>query len=210
MAKVIAILNQKGGVGKTTIAAHLAYALHKAGYSVLLIDSDPQGSLRDWSAASEGELLSVIGLDRETLAKDVEAMKGGYDFVVIDGRAKAERIAGAAIRAADLVLIPVAPSALDVWGASDLVDAIQARHEVTEGNPQTFFLINLAREGTRLKGEVVEAVEGNGFKTLNVVLHLREIYRQTMGEGQTVYQSKNAGAIREIDALTGEVMELLK
>ncbi len=210
MAKVIAILNQKGGVGKTTIAAHLAYALHKAGYFVLLIDSDPQGSLRDWSAASEGELLSVIGLDRETLAKDVEAMKGGYDFVVIDGRAKAERIAGAAIRAADLVLIPVAPSALDVWGASDLVDAIQARHEVTEGNPQTFFLINLAREGTRLKGEVVEAVEGSGFKTLNVVLHLREIYRQTMGEGQTVYQSKNAGAIREIDALTGEVMELLK
>jgi len=209
MVKVISVLNQKGGVGKTTITAHLAYGLNNKGYSVLLVDSDPQGSLRDWSATSDGELLSVIGLDRETLSKDIETIKNSYDFVVIDGRAKAEQMAGAAVRASDLVLIPVAPSALDIWGASDLVEAIQARHEVTEGKPLTRFLINLAREGTRLKDEVVAAVEKNGFKTLNVVLHLREVYRQTMGEGLTVYQSKNQGAKKEIESLVNEVLELM-
>ena len=91
MSLVIAILNQKGGVGKTTIAANVGVSMSKRGHSVLMVDSDPQGSLRDWSATGEGELLSVIGLDRETLAKDIEGVKSPYDFVIIDGRAKAEK-----------------------------------------------------------------------------------------------------------------------
>ncbi len=209
MAKVISILNQKGGVGKTTIAANIGVSLRNAGYSVLMIDSDPQASLRDWSAISEGDLLSVAGLDRETLAKDIESMKEPYDFVVVDGRAKAERMAGAAVRASDLVIIPVAPSALDVWGASDLVEAINARHEVTDGKPAACFLINNAREGTKLIKEVRPAIEENNFKTLNTVLHNREIYKQTMGEGLSVHSGQNKAAIKEIDNLTKEVLEIL-
>ena len=85
MAHVIAVLNQKGGSGKTTIATNLAHALKLADAKVLLVDSDPQGSARDWNEANAGQLLPVVGLDRETLATDLKAIMGGYDFVVIDG-----------------------------------------------------------------------------------------------------------------------------
>jgi chromosome partitioning protein len=69
MATVIAVLNQKGGSGKTTIATNLAHALQRDGYKVLLVDSDPQGSTRDWNEANGGNIIPVVGLDRETLAK---------------------------------------------------------------------------------------------------------------------------------------------
>lgn len=209
MSKVIAILNQKGGVGKTTIAANIGVSILNRGHSVLMVDSDPQGSLRDWSATNDGGLVSVIGLDRETLAKDIEGVKDPYDFVIIDGRAKAEKMAGAAIRAADIVLIPVAPSALDIWGASDITEAIAARHEVTEGKPETRFIINAATKNTKLIEEIRPATEESGFKPLDTVLYSREIYKQTMGEGLTVHSGKNADALEEIENLTTEIMEIL-
>ena len=74
---IIAVLNQKGGVGKTTLATNIAHALQQAGSKVLLIDSDPQGSARDWNEANGGELLPVVGMDRETLPADLKAIQDG-------------------------------------------------------------------------------------------------------------------------------------
>ena len=84
--KVIAVLNQKGGSGKTTIATHLARALQLAGADVLLVDSDPQGSARDWAAVREDQPLTVVGIDRPTIDRDVKAIGrrndgGGFDRV---------------------------------------------------------------------------------------------------------------------------------
>ncbi|NCZ67624.1 MAG: DUF59 domain-containing protein, partial [Acidimicrobiia bacterium] len=73
------ISSGKGGVGKTTISTNLAVSLHLDNQKILLVDSDPQGSLRDWNEANEGKLIPVVGLDRETLAKDIEGVKNGYD-----------------------------------------------------------------------------------------------------------------------------------
>lgn len=74
MTKIISFLNQKGGVGKTTISTNIAVSLQIDNQKVLLVDSDPQGSLRDWNEANEGKLIPVVGLDRETLGKDVEGV----------------------------------------------------------------------------------------------------------------------------------------
>ena len=97
--KVIAVLNQKGGSGKTTIATHLARALQLDGADVLLVDSDPQGSARDWSAVREDQPLTVVGIDRPTIDRDVKNVARKVDFVVIDGAPQAADLAVSAIKA---------------------------------------------------------------------------------------------------------------
>lgn len=131
----IAVLNQKGGSGKTTIATHLARAWQLAGLDVLLVDSDPQGSARDWAAVREDQPVPVVGIDRPTIERDLRAL-GHKQRIVIDGAPQAADLAASAIKAADLVLIPVQPSPYDIWAAADLVELIKARQEITDGRSQ--------------------------------------------------------------------------
>ncbi len=210
MTRIIAILNQKGGVGKTTLTSNLGEAFKRSGLSVLLVDSDPQGSLRDWNEASGGEVLPVIGLDRETLAKDIEAVKAQYDVILIDGAPQSGRLAAAAIKAAELVIVPVTPSPYDVWACSDLIEAIKARQEVTNGSPIARFVISRARKNTRLSGELEEALAGYEIPLIKSMTVHRELYAQTAADGLTVFHQKNTGeAAKEIEEIRKEIMEIL-
>jgi chromosome partitioning protein len=112
--------------------------------SVLIVDSDPQGSARDWHAAAENNPLPLIALDRAKNIKTLFSVGASYDYVIIDGAAKLEDMIAAGIKAADFVLIPVQPSPYDIWAASDLVEFIKARQEVTDGTPKTSFVITLS------------------------------------------------------------------
>ncbi len=129
---VIAVLNQKGGSGKTTIATHIARALQLEGVDILLVDSDPQGSARDWAAAHDEQPVPVVGIDRPIIDKSLKSI-GRKDYIVIDGAPQIEALAVSAIKAADFVLIPVQPSPYDVWATSDLVDLVKARIEILDG-----------------------------------------------------------------------------
>mgnify|MGYP003704080393 CR=1 FL=1 len=155
---IISVLNQKGGSGKTTIATNVAHALSLEGEKVLLVDSDPQGSARDWSEANEGELLPVVGLDRETLAKDLLRISEGYQWVIVDGAPQLARMAAAAVKVSDMVLIPVQPSPYDIWATADLVEIVKARQEVTNGSPKAAFVISRAIKNTKLGKEVGNAL----------------------------------------------------
>lgn len=125
MSKVIAVLNQKGGVGKTTLTVHLATALARRGEKVLLIDADPQGSALDWSAARlVAPLFPVAGIPKASLHKELPGLAANYSIVLIDGPPRVNDVAKSAIMASDLVLIPVQPSPYDVWAAKNIIDLL--------------------------------------------------------------------------------------
>lgn len=206
---VISILNQKGGSGKTTIAINIAHSLMLDGYKVLLVDSDPQGSARDWNEENEGGILPVVGLDRETLPKDLKAIGSGYDLIVIDGAPQIAKLATAAVKASDLVLIPCQPSPYDIWAASDLVDIIKARQDVTDGKPQAAFIISRAIKNTKLGNEITDALTSYDIPILENGTTQRVAYPTTASEGKTVFIEIGSQAALEIESIKNEILELL-
>lgn len=207
----IAVLNQKGGSGKTTLATNLAHALSLHGDRVLLADADPQGSSRDWSEANPERLIPVIGLDRETLPKDLPAISHGYDWIVIDGAPQIAKLSAAAVKAAHLVLIPVQPSPYDIWACADLVDIIQARQTICDGQPLAAFVISRVIKNTKLGREVLDALSDYNLPVLNATTSQRVAYPTTASEGLTVFQDpKSKAAADEITAIKLEIMEVLR
>lgn len=206
---VIAVLNQKGGSGKTTIATHLARALQLGGHDVLLVDSDPQGSARDWAAVREDQPVTVVGIDRPTIGRDLKNV-ARQEVVVIDGAPQAADLAVSAIKAANFVLIPVQPSPYDIWAAADLVDLVKQRIEVTDGSLQAAFVVSRAIKGTRIGAEVVEALNGYELPVLESRITQRVIYPGTAAAGTTVLDSEpNGDAAAEVHALATEIIKKL-
>ncbi len=207
--QVIAVLNQKGGSGKTTIATHLARSLQIYGHDVLLVDSDPQGSARDWAAVREDQPVTVVGIDRPTIERDLKGV-AQKDFVVIDGAPQAADLAVSAIKAATFILIPVQPSPYDIWATADLVDLVKQRIEITEGKLQAAFVVSRAIKGTKIGAEVNEALAGYGLPVLEARISQRVIYPGTAAIGTTVLDDEPDGeAAKEIKALAAEIVQKL-
>ena len=202
---VIAVLNQKGGSGKTTIATHLARCLQLDGDSVLLVDSDPQGSARDWAAVREEQPVTVVGIDRPTIERDLKHIVR-KDFVVIDGAPQAADLAVSALKAADFVLIPVQPSPYDIWATADLVDLVKQRVALTDGQLQAAFAVSRVIKGTRIGAEVAGALAGYDLPVLESRITQRVSYPGTAAAGTTVLDTDPAGdAAAEIRALCAEL-----
>lgn len=206
---IIAFLNQKGGVGKTTLAVHIAEALARSGKSVLLVDADPQGSALDWSEnRPENPSFPVIGLPKSNLHKELPALAKNYDAVLIDGPPRVNEIARAAIMASDIVLIPVQPSPYDVWAAKEIVDLLQEASAFKE-NIKSAFVINRKITNTAIGRDVGEALAGYEVKVLKNTVCQRVSFAESAAQGLTVMDTEpNGNAAKEIEALTHEVLEM--
>lgn len=205
---IIAILNQKGGVGKTTIATHIATKLYRDKQKVLLVDSDPQGSTRDWKAAGNSEI-PVIGLDRPTLDRDIPKIIRGFNWVIIDGAPQLSTMAISAIKCSDIIIIPVHPSPYDIWASADLVDIIKQRQEITNGVPRAYFLISRQLTNTILSKEVHTALKNYSLPVLKSYTSQRIAYAQSAAKGETVFNTGNNEAIKEITDIVKEIKELI-
>lgn len=206
---VVAVLNQKGGAGKTTIATHLARAFQMDGQDVLLVDSDPQGSARDWAAVREDQPVPVVGLDRPTIDRDLKAL-GKKQIVVIDGAPQTADLAVSAIKAATFVLIPVQPSPYDIWAANDLVELVKARIEITDGKLKAAFVVSRAIKGTRIGAEVESALADYGLPVLTSRITQRVSYPGSAALGSTVLDGEqDKEAAKEVRALAREIQALL-
>lgn len=203
--KIVALMNEKGGSGKSTLATNLATALHRRGHRVVLVDADPQGTARDWRAASPDgvDLPPVVALDRPQMLSSIPNLAA--DIVVIDTPAKAEAMAAGVVRVADVALIVIQPSGADVWASAATVKLIQSKVDVG-GRIDAAFLVNRASGVTKLSKQIKEGGWNEyGFDQLDSILGNRVAFAQAMTDGLSVYDLADASAKAEVDAVITEL-----
>lgn len=208
---IIGLLNQKGGVGKTTLGVHLATAFAQQGRRVLMVDADPQASALDWSASREDDgLFPVIGLPKATLHRELKPIAADFDVVVIDGPPRAYDVARSAIMASDMIVIPVQPSPYDVWAAKEIIDLIRESHAFKE-NLKRAFAINRKIVNTAIGRDVNEALSEYDIPVLETSVCQRVVFAESAATGRTVLEIEpDSLASKEIRSLADDIAEMTK
>ena len=219
---IVSILNQKGGVGKTTIAVNLACALNASGqneFECLLVDSDPQGSTRDWNALSKNKHVDTIGLDRPSIEKDIQSHAKRYNWTIIDGApgtaSNPWALSCATIRCSDIILIPVKPSDLDYYASEALVDmikALQMRYGESgyQQNLKAAFIISQQITRSRSVQMIHERLASFELPIFNAYTCNRLSYVYSINEGQSVIHTNDKVAAQEIYNLANELKEFAR
>lgn len=213
-AKIIAVVNQKGGAGKTTLAMLLAGSLADRGKRVLVADADVQNSAVHWSGMGAGfpaEVEDVSG-EENKLHKALRKRMEEFDYIVIDSPpAATAQVTASALRAAHLALVPVIPSPLDLWASVRIREAIaHARNKNPELEAR--LVVNQMQPNTVLAREVLGMLPEFGIPMLAASLKSRTAYRQCAALGGSILSLGNraALAVMEVDALRREVEGLLR
>lgn len=214
-AKIITVVNQKGGSGKTTVSMQLAGALARRGHKVLVVDADPQGTATRWAASAEEKPFPapVVGLSAAGVKvhREVQKFVDDYHYVVIDCPPAADSpVPQSALLIADLALVPIIPSPLDLWAAVGIRQVIENVGDLNE-RLTARLVINQCQPNTSLVKEALEVLPEFGIDLCGTYLHHRQVYRHSAVFGQTVHDfgSRAAHAAAEVDALADEVLSLL-
>ncbi|HEY9876824.1 MAG TPA: ParA family partition ATPase [Leptolyngbyaceae cyanobacterium] len=208
---IVAVVNQKGGAGKSTVSVHLARWLHQRSESVLVVDSDAQQSSSKWLSRLEKEIPCQVIQDPDALLDELPKLAKDYAWVVVDGPAALSETTRATILAADLAIIPCQPTGVDLESASDTVRLVQQAQRIRRGEPEAVIFVNRAVKGTRLKDEAIEVLRlFPNVKVIDRVIHQRQIIADCFGQNSTVFDLTGtpAGiARREMEELFEQVME---
>jgi len=209
MAFVIAIAQRKGGAGKSTVAANLATALAESGHRVGLLDIDPQRSLARWDQ-QRGESKKARALHFEAptgwrLPATLERLKREQDFLLLDTAPHDDTDARLAIRGADLVLVPLQPSAADLWSMDATLDLAKQERRPFR------LLLNRVPAAGKLREEIEGQLRDRRLPVLDAVLGNRTAYAQAFMAGLGVVEAAPRGpAAAEVRALAAALQALRK
>ena len=202
---IISFLNQKGGVGKTTLSVNVAGCLARQGHRVLLIDADKQGSATTWASLREDAPFQVVSMARANMARDALKLAQDYDHTIIDGPPHAEEIARSCIVASDFVALPIEPSGLSTW-ASDLT--VRQVKEAQEFKPslKCGFVVSRKIGKTVIGRDIRNMAAEAGLPILESEIEQRVAFAEGMTMGQTIFEwAGESNAAREIEHLTKEI-----
>ena len=206
VARIITIAQQKGGAGKTTLAAHLAVAYAGMKHKVAIIDTDPQGSLTQWyrvreRVLGEGETgLGFAAISGWRVRSEIERMKHLYDYVIIDSPPHTEAEARTVIRAADLIVVPLQPSPMDVWATAETINICKQEKKPVK------MVLNRVNPRTQLS----EAIAGEMVGLAGTWFGNRVVFAGSLMQGKGVTEVASSSlAAQEVVALAREIRDYM-
>jgi len=212
---IIALINQKGGCGKSTTAVHFAYWLAtKKKKKVLLVDADAQQSSSAWLSGMESAIPYIVVQTPDDLLEQIPELAEQYNLVIVDGPASLAEATRAILFRADLAVVPVQPTGVDLRSASDAVRLIRQAQSVRGGSPAAAVFLSRAVKGTKLKDEAISLLSKTPevVTLLKTVIHQKQAIADTSGQSATVWDLPGARAkesVQEYERLFKEILAML-
>lgn len=209
MSFIISFINQKGGVGKSTLSINVAACFALLGQKVLLIDADKQGTASTWASLRTETGFQVVSMARENMARDAMKLASEFDFTVIDGPPQAETISRSCIVASDLVVVPIEPGGASRWSSDLTVRQLMEAKEF-KPNLKCGFVVSRKIGATVLGRDTRLMASDAGIPIFETEIEQRVAYGEAMTMGKSIFEwSARGAAVVEIQTLTHELLDVL-
>src|SRR5580693_1191896 len=208
MVMIIAIVNSKGGVGKSTIAVHLAGYLSEQGYSVTLADCDSQGSSSEWIAEAAPKVITVRLSSPDEILNKLPTLNEETDFVVADGPGSDAETSRALLLRADFAVVPCKASMLEVRALAQATEVLRQSQDIRGGHPKAVIVLSMVGKTYRLTQDMKDAAAALELPLAKTALTLKQIYADAPGQAAVVWQlgARGRDAADEVQALFREVL----
>ncbi len=205
---IIVVANSKGGVGKSTIAVHLAAWLHEKGHQVTLADCDTQHSSSEWLHEAVPEIKTVRLAGSDQIMEELPVLAKECDYVVADGPGSNTDTSRILLLCADLALVPCKASMLEVRALKQATLALRHSHQVRRGKPPAVIVLSMVGKRYRLTQDMLDAAAALRLPVAKTALTLRQVYADAPGQAVVVWQFGTRGreASRQIRQLFRELL----
>ena len=205
---IITIANSKGGVGKSTLAVHLAAWLFEQGHNVTLADCDTQQSSSEWIHEALPELKTVRLHNPNEILNELPALSQETDFVVADGPGSNTETSRALLLRADFAIVPCKASMLEVRALAKATEVLRQAQDIRGGIPKAVIVLSMVGKNYRLTKDMKDAAAALNLPLANTAMILRQIYADAPGQGEVVWRlgSRAADAAKEVRQLFREIL----
>jgi chromosome partitioning protein len=208
LSMIITIANSKGGVGKSTLAVHLAAWLHEQGCKVTLADCDTQHSSSEWIREAIPEVRAVTLGNPDVILNELPSLSQDADFVVADGPGSNTETSRALLLRADLAIVPCKASMLEIRALARATDVLRQAQDIRKGMPKAVIVLSMIGQNYRLTKDMKDAAAALSLPLASHAMILRQIYADAPGQGAVVWNlgSRARDAAHEVDELFREIL----